>query len=66
MNTSAGDSGLMYMWYNCCLYLFVPPSALNATVTNPFFVCFSLPPSPPLFTHPSSLYLTGDKVWASS
>ena len=35
-NTCAGDSGLIYMWYNCSLYLFVPPSALNTTVTNPF------------------------------
>lgn len=73
-NTSAGDSGLIYMWffYRCFLCLCVPPSALNATVTNPFSpVFFPLsfsrrPLPPPLFTHPSSLYLTGDKVWASS
>lgn len=49
------------------------PSALYCTVRHQSFLSSIFPlkfcplsPPPPLLTHPSSLYLTGDKVWASS
>lgn len=69
----AGDLGLIYMWFLLLLLKFVcAPSALTVRVTNSFF-SFPLvpplphpPPPPGVLTHPSSLYLTGDKVWASS
>lgn len=70
--TPAGDSGLIYMRFLLLLLEFVcAPSALTVRVTNPLFSTLvpSLPsslPPPHVLTHPSSLYLTGDKVWASS
>lgn len=40
-NTSAGDSGLIYMWFLSLLLVFVcTPSALNVTVTLPFSPLF--------------------------
>lgn len=70
-NTSAGDSGPICMWdfYHCSLRSCMPlPSHhLRWMSLSPTpFSSLLCPPPPLLLTHPSSLYLTGDKVWASS
>lgn len=74
-NTSAGDSGPIYMWFLSLLLVLLrqrrmPPSPNPFPPPPPFFFPLNFPlrppPPPPLLTHPSSLYLTGDKVWASS